>query len=56
MNLDKGKKYEKICRITGLSEDDFFRYFIETLKVKITKWDYFVNWEKVIKNIKPIER
>lgn len=47
---------KKICDIAGLSEDEFFRYFIKTLKVKITKWDYFVNWEKVIKNIVPIER
>ncbi len=47
---------KKICRIAGLSEDEFFSYFRKTLKVKITKWDYFVNWEKVLKNIGPIER
>ena len=47
---------KKICEIAGLSEDEFFSYFIKTLKVKITKWDYFVNWEKVIKNVEPIER
>ncbi|AER66046.1 Type II site-specific deoxyribonuclease [Thermovirga lienii DSM 17291] len=47
---------KKICEIAELSEDEFFSYFIKNLKVKITKWDYFVNWEKVIKNVKPIER
>ena len=40
---------KKICEIADLSDDEFFSYFIKTLKVKITKWDYFVNWEKVIK-------
>ena len=39
-----------------MSEEEFFSYFIKTLKVKITKWDYFVNWEKVLKNVEPIER
>ncbi len=47
---------KKICEISGLSEDEFFTYFIKTLKIKITKWDYFVNWKKVIKNVEPIER
>jgi len=47
---------KKICEIAGMSEDEFFSYFIETIKSKITKWDYFVNWEKVLKNITPIER
>jgi len=47
---------KKICKIIGLSEDEFFEYFIDTLKSKITKWDYFANWEKVIKNIEPIEK
>ncbi len=47
---------KKVCKIAGLSEEEFFNYFIKTLKVKITKWDYFVNWEKVIKNVEPIER
>ncbi len=47
---------KKICKITGLGEEEFFEYFINTLKKKITRWDYFVNWEKVLKNIEPIER
>jgi len=47
---------KKICQIAKISEDEFFDYFIKTLKHKITKWDYFVNWEKVLKNITPIER
>ena len=47
---------KKICEIAGMSDDEFFNYFIKTLKIKITKWDYFVNWEKVIRNVKPIER
>ncbi len=47
---------KKICEIAGMSEDKFFDYFIKTLKAKITRWDYFVNWEKIIRNVKPIER
>jgi len=47
---------KKICQILQKSEDETFQYLISTLKDKITKWDYFVNWQKVLKNIKPIER
>ncbi len=47
---------KKICEISGYTEDEFFKYFINNLKEnKITKWDYFINWEKVLKNIAPIE-
>lgn len=44
-----------ICRLTGLNEDDTFARLIETLKDKITTWDYFVNWRKVIGNVEPLE-
>lgn len=37
------------------SEDDVFKYLISTLKETITKWDYFVNWTKVLGNIQDIE-
>lgn len=46
---------KKICHLTGMSEDQTFSSLIETLKDKITQWDYFVNWQKVLGNIQPIE-
>lgn len=47
---------KKICAISGKSEDETFEYILRTLKDKITRWDYFVNWKKVLSNIEPIER
>lgn len=39
------------------SDDELFDYLINSLKTKgITHWDYFVNWEKVYKNIVPYEK
>ena len=32
-----------------------FEYFVSTLLEKITQWDYFVNWKKVLSNVAPIE-
>lgn len=38
------------------SDDELFKYFTDTLKLKgITQWDYFVKWDKVFNNIKPFE-
>jgi len=48
---------KKLTSFLGLdSDDNLFKYFNTTLKVKITKWDYFVNWPKVFGNIEPIEK
>jgi type II restriction enzyme len=35
--------------------EEAFNYFIETLKNSIFTWDYFVDFEKVIKNVSEIE-
>ncbi len=51
-----GKNMKKVCEVAGLAKDEFFSYFIRTLKIKITEWDYFVNWKKVMKNVASIER
>jgi len=50
-------KYSEIYkeRIGCNSEDEVFEYLIATLKETITKWDYFVNWTKVLDNINDIE-
>jgi len=37
------------------SEDELFDYISSTFKDKITTWDYFVNWQKVFKNVDSIE-
>ena len=37
------------------NEDDVFKYLIGNLKPSNTLWSYFVNWEKVLKNLKNIE-
>ena len=49
---------KKLTTILGLqSDDELFEYIIKTLKIKgVTLWDYFVNWEKVYKNIKPLKK
>lgn len=48
----------KLCQLLNLeSEDLLFEQITSTFKDKgITLWNYFVNWEKVHKNIKPIEK
>jgi type II restriction enzyme len=45
----------KLCQILCLNEDELFNKITQSFKEKITKWDYFVNWKKVLGNIKPIE-
>jgi type II restriction enzyme len=42
-------------RINCSNADEVFKYLIDTLKDKITRWDYFVNWNKVYKNLKEFE-
>lgn len=47
----------KLCQLLNLnSEDELFNRITSSFKEKITQWDYFVNWEKVFKNISPIEK
>lgn len=48
----------KLCQLLNLESDDLlFQQITSTFKDKgITLWSYFVNWEKVHKNIKPIEK
>jgi type II restriction enzyme len=48
----------KLCQLLNLkTEDELFEKITTSFKVKgITQWDYFVNWEKVYRNIKPIEK
>ena len=37
------------------SPDDVFKYFLDNLKPRLLTFDYFVNWEKVLRNTKKIE-
>jgi type II restriction enzyme len=48
----------RLCKILNLESDDIlFEQITTSFKEKgILLWDYFVNWEKVHKNIKPIEK
>lgn len=48
----------KLCQLLKLESDDIlFTQITNSFKEKgILLWDYFVNWEKVHKNIKPIEK
>lgn len=48
----------KLCQLLKLESDDIlFTQITSSFKEKgILLWDYFVNWEKVHKNIKPIEK
>jgi type II restriction enzyme len=48
----------KLCQLLKLeNEDELFKHITTTFKDRgITLWNYFVNWEKVHKNIKPIEK
>ncbi|MBW1649493.1 MAG: type II restriction endonuclease [Deltaproteobacteria bacterium] len=47
---------KKICKIADKTEEEYFNYLIDTLKSKITQWDYFVDWKKVLGNIASIEK
>ena len=39
------------------SDDQLFDYLIDTLKIDgILQWDYFVNWDKVYRNVVPYEK
>ncbi len=36
--------------------DSLFNIFINTLKNTLKTWDYYVNWDRIVKNIEPIEK
>lgn len=47
----------KLCKLLNLkNEDELFVKITQSFKEKITRWDYFVNWSKVLANIEPIEK
>jgi type II restriction enzyme len=46
----------KLCKLLNISSDEeLFKTIVASFKDKITQWDYFVNWKKVMLNIQPIE-
>ncbi len=47
---------KKLCRLLNKTEDKLFREITSSFKNKITQWSYFVNWQKVLQNIEPIEK
>lgn len=49
---------KKLTSLLNLnSDDELFDYFKNNLKEKgITHWDYFINWQKVFKNVVPFEK
>ncbi|MBL7918277.1 MAG: type II restriction endonuclease [Bacteroidia bacterium] len=47
----------KLCKLLNLSNEDLlFEKITQSFKEKITRWDYFVNWEKVNVNVKLFEK
>ncbi len=47
----------KLCKLLNYqTEDELFTKITGSFKVRITKWDYFVNWEKVHLNVKLFEK
>lgn len=47
----------KLCKLLNLkSDDELFEKITKSFKEKITRWDYFVNWDKVIINVKLFEK
>ena len=48
---------KKLCNLLNLQNEDLlFDKITQSFKEKITRWDYFVNWEKVIINVKMFEK
>lgn len=48
------KKLTNTFRLS--SDNELFKFIVDNFKEKITQWSYFVNWEKVFRNLKPIEK
>lgn len=47
----------KLCKLLNIESNDLlFEKIASSFKEKITQWDYFVNWNKVINNIKLFEK
>jgi type II restriction enzyme len=51
--MKKSETYKRNLNISN--EEEIFDFLIQSLKKKITKWDYFVNWGKVFGNIDKLE-
>ena len=47
---------KKLCRLLNKTEDELFEEITTSFKNKITKWSYFVNWQKVLQNIEQVEK
>ena len=47
---------KKLCQLLNKTEDKLFKEISSSFIHKITQWSYFVNWEKVLQNIEPIEK
>ena len=47
---------KKLCQLLNKTEDELFEEITSSFKDKITQWNYFVNWKKVLQNIEPIEK
>lgn len=39
-----------------MANDSLFKIFINTLKNTLKTWDYYVNWDRILRNIQPIEK
>lgn len=47
----------KLCNLLNMQNEDLlFQKITQSFKEKITRWDYFVNWEKVIINVQLFEK
>lgn len=47
----------KLCKLLNIENQDLlFEKITSSFKEKITQWDYFVNWDKVIINVKLFEK
>lgn len=47
----------KLCELLNLkSDDELFDKITQSFKEKITTWDYFVNWKKVLINVALFEK
>jgi len=44
------------CPVNIFNQEEVFSYTISTLKENIKTWEYFVNWNKVLENLKSIEK
>lgn len=46
----------KLCHLlNSQDENELFNKITKSFKSKITQWNYFVNWQKVLRNIEPVE-